>query len=204
MTYAEIAAEVVNRGAQNNTGRLSLFINAAYKKIVNGDDWPFTLADATGSAGAGFVALTSSTFRKIILVTDVQSSTPGRPLTRTTLDELVDYGDVDATLTGTPDLWYYDAVAAQVKAFPVGGTVKVRYHQRVADLSGANAPVFHADYHYIVVKQAVVYVYEDRDNLQAAATLQSDVDRDLAAMREDYQINARDHLFIATLVTPEV
>ena len=196
MNFTELLAELVARGAQDDDTRNGRWINLAYQDIVNGTDWPFTVAEATGTTGAGTVVV--SDVRKVIAVGDVSNgTTPGTLLQRISYDELASDQFVEnIAQTGTPQFWWLDETSDTIKAYPVGGTIFVRYFQRLSDLSGTALPAFDAAYHNLIVDRAMVEVYLDDDQFDAAAALQQKVDRGVAAMIQHYERFAKEPTFI--------
>lgn len=197
MTFNELKDELFARGTNyleedaSTEARAERWLNQAYREILNLHAWPFLQATATGSAGAGFVSIAD--FRKIRVVSDI---TPGYDvhLGRATFEELlVENGDL--TETGDPE-WYYVDNDDTVKAFPVGGTIKVYYIKRVDPMSGTNEPIFDEEYHNLIVDKAMIKAYIDSDNFEAAAALRDATDLALAAMAEDYFLDSRETLFI--------
>jgi hypothetical protein len=197
MNFTELKDELFARGTNyleedaETEARAERWLNQAYREILNLHVWPFLQTTATGTAGAGEVAIAD--FRKIRVVTDIS---PGYDvhLGRSSFEELlVDFGDL--TDTGDPE-WYYVDGTATVKAFPVGGTIKVYYIKRVDPMSGTDTPVFDEEYHNLIVDKAMVKAYIDSDNFEAAAALREETNLALTAMAEDYFLDSRETMFI--------
>lgn len=197
MTFNELKDELFARGTNYleedaaSEARAERWLNQAYREILNLHAWPFLQATATGTTDAGEVSI--SDFRKIRVVSDVS---PGYDvhLGRASFEELLtDFGDV--TEAGTPE-WYYLDGDDTVKAFPVGGTIKVYYIKRVAPMSGTDEPIFDEEYHNLIVDKAMVKAYIDSDNFEAAAALREEANLSLAAMAEDYFLDSRETMFI--------
>lgn len=199
MNFTEILAEMVARGAENNSTRNGRWANLAYREIGNAYDWPFTEATATGAAGAGFVAVTN--LRKVIVVGDVSQAsagaTPGRRLQKAAFEELSEDLDVEnVAQAGTPDFWWYDATAGRINGYPLGGTIYVRYRQRLDELSGVQTPVFDEEYHLAIVDRGMVEVYNDTDEFEKSTAMLQQYERRVARMAQDYQVIAREHSYI--------
>lgn len=195
MTFADLKTELVARGAENDDDRAGFWINIAYRKIINAQDWPFTEIVTIGTSGAGLVAITD--VRKIITVGDVSDggSGPGRRLKRISFPELVeDLGVEDVGETGTPEYWWM--ASGSILAYPLGGTIFVRYHKRVPELTGVTEPIFDAEYHPLIVDRAMVEVYKDADEFAAAKEALNQYYIDLAEMTKDYQVFSREHGYI--------
>lgn len=200
MNFSELKSELFARGANyleedaENVARAERWLNQAYREIVNLHAWPFLEAVATGTEGAGEVSIPD--LRKIRFVTDISDGgDPGRRLHRTSLDDLVAEDDADLTLTGTPEHYYVDA-GNIVKGYPVGGTIRVHYIKRAPALTGSEEPLFSEEYHDLIVDRAMIKVYKDSDNFEAAIALRGELDLGLASMAEDYLLNSRDIQYI--------
>lgn len=198
MTFAELKAELVARGAENDATRNGRWLNQAYRAIANAQDWPFTEDEATGSTGAGTVEVAN--VRKVIVVGDVTHSAnpPGRNLKRISFAELAEDIKVeDADHTGNPEFWWLDNSTSTITTWPLGGTIYVRYHKRLDPLSDDNdTPVFDEEYHPLIVDRAMVEVYKNSDEFEAATAALNQFYADLASMAKDYQVYAREHSYI--------
>jgi hypothetical protein len=197
MNFTELKDELFARGTNyleedaETEARAERWLNQAYREILNLQVWPFLQDTETGTDGAGFVSIAD--FRKIRAVTDVSSGFDVA-LGRSSFEELLsDYGDL--TDTGTP-AWYYVDGDDTVKAFPVGGTIKVYYIKRVGPMSGTDDPVFDEEYHNLIVDKAMIKAYIDSDNFEAAAALREETNLALTAMAEDYFLDSRETMFI--------
>lgn len=195
MDLTAMALEAVARGAEASETRLDAWLNQAYRRILNAYDWPFTEATTTGAAGTGVVTITD--FRKAILVSDSTLNSPGARLSKITWPELSE--DIEAekfAQTGTPEFWYFDGVANQIKTYPLGGTITVRYYKRINPLTAADSPVFDEEYHLDVVDRAMIEVYKDNDEMESAATQAQIVRDNLLQMARDYQVISREVSYI--------
>jgi hypothetical protein len=192
MTFDELKTELGARGFDYlDEDRMALFINEAYRQITNLHVWPFVVNVETGTTGAGVVIVTD--LRRIIQVTDV-SVTPPAVLRKATEEELRADGE-DLTLTGSPMYYYRTSYESgtQIEAFPVGGTIRVKYAQRVPVLSSGNpTPIFDEEYHPLIVDGASINAYIDSDNFTAAGSMRQLLDQKLSAMGEDYQVLSKD------------
>lgn len=201
MTFAELKAELVARGAENDATRNGRFINRAYHEIVNRYEWPFLIATNTGAAGAGVAPL--GTFRKILLVADVSGFTgngPGRKLQKITFEELTEdpllmVENVDRT--GTPVFWYVDFQNSQIKTYPVGGTILARMVTRASDMTAVgDTPIFSDEYSLLIIDRAMVEVYKDNAEYESAAATMQNFERSLALMANDFMLDAREPSYI--------
>lgn len=197
MNFAELTQELLDRGANyldedaSQLARAQRWINQAYKEMCNLHAWPFLQASATGGIGAGTVSVPD--LRKVRFVGDISNgTTPGRRLRKILLEDLESELCVeDASTTGTPEFYYIEA-GSMFNTYPVGGTVYVAYTKRVQPLTGTDTPVFAEDYHDLIVDRAMIKVYKDSDNFEAAAALKDEYNAGLAAMAEDYQLDTRE------------
>lgn len=202
MTFAELTSELVARGAVSDSTRNGRWINVAYRRIGNAYDWPFTEAVATGATGAGSLQLTD--FRKAQYVGDLAQTsgvTPGFPLARITPAELAEeYGISNLAAAGTPSFWWLDTSVGpalpNIRTYPLGGTVYVRYQKRLDELAGSQAPVFDEEYHSLIVDRAMVEVYRDADEQGLAKDLMNQFREDLASMAQDYEVYSRQGSYI--------
>lgn len=196
MTFADITAEMVARGAEDNATRNGVWANLAYKEIVNARDWPFTETFVAGSANAGFVTIAD--FRKAGWVGDTsQTGTiPGLRLHRTTYDAIGRDGGEEVAVAGSPEFWWYRASDTSVRAYPFGGTLYVRYYKRATALTGVQEPIFLSDYHYLIVDRAMVEVLKDNQQYQEAGLALQLFERGLAKMAEEYGVDSVEHDYI--------
>lgn len=197
MNFSELKTELTSRGAENDATRNGRWINQAYREIINAYDWPFTETSTTGTAGAGFVSVPS--LRKVIVVGDIlgASGTPGRRLSKATFAELSEDMEIENIGdTGSPEFWWYDAVAGQIKSYPLGGTIYARYHQRINELTGTDTPIFDEEYHLLIAERAMVEVYKDLHDYEEAAAVRQEYLYGLALMAKDHQVYSRESSYI--------
>lgn len=195
MTFAELTAELVARGAQNNATRNGRWINQAYRAIWNYREWPFALKNATSATpDSGFVLVPD--MRKITGVWDATNYQPGRPLQKTTTHQLTRDGVWDFAQSGEPQWWYWDGVAGAVLTFPLSGTITVEYYSRVDVLTGVQVPAFDEEYHHLIVDRAMVEVYKDADELAAAEKALNAWYIEMAQMVDDYMDDAVEPMYI--------
>lgn len=198
MTFADLQTEIIARGAQNDATRNGRWLNLAYHEIANAYDWPFTEVTATGASGAGVVAVAD--VRKVIVVGDVSGTgglVPGRKLRKITFTELAEEFDIEnVAQAGTSEYWWHDPTAGQIKTYPLGGTIYVRYYKRLVDLSGSLVPVFDAEYHNLIVDRAMVEVYKDTPEFDLVQPQLQDYLVRLGRMAQDYQVLSREHSYI--------
>jgi hypothetical protein len=202
MNFSELKDELYARGANyleedaDGVARAARWINQAYREILNLHAWPFLQASATGTADAGEVEVAD--LRRIRFVTDTSDgTTPGRKLKRVSLDDLLaEDNELDATLSGTAEHYYLDGDST-IKSYPVGGTITAYYFKRVAPLSAdSDEPIFDEEYHPLIVDRAMIKVYIDTDNFEAAAALREEFNQGVRSMAEDYLLESRDIQYI--------
>lgn len=175
MTFAELKAELLNRGFnyldQNDPLRSGRFINWAMHELDDAYLWPYREATATGAA-----PLTIADLGIVEMVTD----STGYPL------EPLEYRDVvyswgDPTQAGVAFGWYERN--GQVLAFPATGTITVKYWKVTPDLSAAgDIPLSPTRFHGLIVDLAVRRAYRDSDNASLADDLNAQIDADLQKM----------------------
>lgn len=188
--------ELVARGAEDNDTRNGVWINHAYKEIVNGKDWPFTETFVAGVAGTGFVTITD--FRKAGWVGDIgpTGDLPGRRLYHTTYDAIARDGGEEIDVAGTPEFWWYRDSDTTIRSYPFGSTLYVRYYKRPTSLFVDNEPIFDEAYHYLIVDRAYVEVLKDNQQFQEAGLALQLYERGLAKMAEEYGVDSNEHDYI--------
>lgn len=92
-------------------------------------------------------------------------------------------GDPDLDSSGNPEYWYTED-GETIKIFPANtsANVKVYYRKTPAALGDEDEPIFHSDYHDIIVTRVRAKVYKATDNFEAAAELLKDYERELDGM----------------------
>lgn len=198
MNFTELREELFARGTSYlsedaaSTARADRWLNQAYREICNLHVWPFLVTEVTGTAGAGQVSIPD--LRKLLLVADSSvGTTPGFILQRSSYEDLAQDGE-DLSQTGSPALYWMQGTI--VRAWPVGGTIYVRYAKRVDEISGTQTPLFDEEYHDLIVDRAMIKAYKDSDNFEAAAALRQEFDAGMTAMAEDYQVFSRDVTYL--------
>jgi hypothetical protein len=199
VNFSELREELFARGTSYlsedaaSSARADRWLNQAYREICNLHVWPFLVTEVTGTAGAGQVSIPD--LRKLLLVADASvGTTPGYILGRSSYEDLAQDGE-DLSQAGTPALYWMQGTST-VRAFPVGGTIYVRYARRVDELSGTQTPLFDEEYHDLIVDRAMIKAYKDSDNFEAAAALRQEFDAGMTAMAEDYQVYSRDVMYL--------
>lgn len=178
-TLLELQTELYARGydhlAQDATGvaRALRWLNQAHNEICLEELWPFRLNTATGAA-----PLSIPTMDRVYSVTDTANN--AMPLAEAGEDELADMFDLAST--GTPYWFYRDSL--QIKTYPVGGTLSVRFYSLPTDLaSPTDTTLVPKRYMDVIVDAAVIRAAKDRDNAEAVALAKQERDRGLDLMR---------------------
>jgi len=153
------------------------YLNRAYHSICDAYEWPFLEADASGTA-----PLVVSDLRAVLGVVDTTTQVQLRFIDRRNLLRI----DPMVNTAGSPALWYTEN-GTTIKVYPTNGTdqISVHYAKVPDDLSDStDVPIIPSRFHMLIVDQAVVYAYEDSDNLEAASATQVVVDRRMEEMRQ--------------------
>lgn len=188
-TFLELQTEFYARGFNDlqsdaaGTTRVKAWINEAYHEICDEEDWSFLEADSTGAA-----PLTISDLRKVC---SVVNTTAGQELDLSTREALSDVFGTTLTGTGTPR-WYYIDAGTIVRAYPVGGSLAVRYYKVPTSLSAdGDEPVVPERFHWLITAGAVRRGYQDRHNPQAAEAVEVERQRGLMVMKKSLLVPAR-------------
>lgn len=178
-TLTDIQTELYSRGYdhlnQDAAGRARAlrWINQSYQAALLEESWPFRLNTATGAA-----PLSVTDLGEILTVVDTANS--NFELGEMTERELAAY---DLTITGVP-LWYFRD-NLQIKTWPVGGTLSVRYYSLPPDLAnGTDTTLIPKRYMDVIVDGAVRRAAKDRDNPDAVQLAESERQRGLDLMRK--------------------
>jgi hypothetical protein len=200
VNFSELKDELFARGTDyleedaQGVARAERWLNQGYREIVNLQAWSFLRTTVTANPGDGFVSIPD--LRRVLYVSDatgVSGSGHGTSLRRVSIEDLVE-GDFDLSKAATPEVYY--TLGPAVYTYPLGGLPRVTYLKRVPPMSGVDEPIFDEEYHNLIVDKAMVKAYIDSDNFEAAAALRAEIDAGLAAMGEDYMIDAREVQFM--------
>lgn len=179
-TLLDLQTELYARGydhlAQDAAGvaRGLRWINQAVAELTLEEKWPFRLSTATGAA-----PLSITTLDSVLSVIDTGNS--DAELVEMTERELVGQGVVLAD-TGTPQYWYRDSL--QIKTYPVGGTLSVRYWTLPTDLaSPTDQTLIPARFMDAIVDGVVRRAAKDRDNWETVGGAEQERQRGLELMR---------------------
>lgn len=179
-TLLDLQTELYARGADHlmqdaqGVARGLRWINQAYAEVYRAEAWPFRLNTATGAA-----PLSIPTLGKVLSVVDTANA--NYPLTEMTERELTPF---DVTLTGTPVYYYRDNL--QVKTWPVGGTLSVRFYNLLTLLAApTDQTLVPVDYMDVIVNGAVRRACLDRNDADGYEMAEAERQRGLALMRDD-------------------
>jgi hypothetical protein len=197
MTNAEVVQEVLNRGFHymddggTEEARVQRWVNDSYHEICEEADWPFLEATA---AGAATLALTRC--RRVI---DVAHTTDNRSLAYATRAQIREMYGVTPE-SGTPTYWYPSTSATDtytINVAPVStDSVSVLFVQYAATLTGSDALVIPARYHWVVVEGAVRRAYADSDQYEQAAACEAFRQSGLKQMKESLLAPSLDSTYI--------
>jgi hypothetical protein len=182
-TLADLQTELYARGydhlMQDATGvaRGLRWINQAYAELVLEELWPFRLNTATGAAPLSITDLDQ-------VLTVIDTSNDNRELEQATEFEMTVF---DLTGTGDALWWYRDNL--QIKTYPVGGTLSVRYYSLPTELvSSSDTTLVPERYMNVIVDGAVRRAAADRDNPDAVALAEAERQRGLDLMRRQLMV----------------
>lgn len=163
MTFSEICKEVSDCGLDHLTpARIGRLVNLSYQRIYNRDLWPWRLTETSETAPVSL----SGTIRQVI-------GADGFSLTKSTAETIENNGYV-LTQGGRPELWYLDS-QRNVAVFPQSNAqITVRYYAKTLPLTGNDIPNIPADYHYLIVLDAVRRGKLENGEIDAAAAYAND------------------------------
>lgn len=178
MNFGELYAELAARGFDHlSTTRRKQIVNDATQELDELNRWPYREASEVGTS-----PLSVTDLGRIEQVTNETQNSVLLPRTYQWLSEFFQ----DLTTNGTPVYYYV--------AWPVGSPVVATYptssdtigvqHWRIAPtLSGdADTPLAPSRFHSIILLIAQRMAESERGNLNAAAGLQGEIDRQVARM----------------------
>lgn len=179
VTFAELKTAFLARGFDYLETRAGDFINSAMHELDDTERWPYLEDSAVGQAPLAIPNL--GTVEQVINTSQSNSS-----LYPADYGELVGmFGDLSAN--GTPYYFYvaWPSGVPTVATYPGStNTIGVQYWRVTEDLAAdADEPAAPARFHKLIVDIAVRDAYRDTDNHPAAESLQVQIERDLARMR---------------------
>jgi hypothetical protein len=195
MNLPELQEEIKSRGFDfETTPRLTYWLNRAYHRICESDDWIWLRTTTTGTA-----PITISDLRSVLSVVDTTHDSILIGMDERTLVER----EGDLTNTGTCDSFYRTGDTT-LAVFPADTTssLKVTYIKVPTDLSATNqTPAIPTRYHYLLVDGAVLEAYKDTDNLDAAGALEQSFQAGIRDMQTTYSYNHHGPEYQVSLVT---
>jgi hypothetical protein len=168
-----------------SNARLTTFLNDAKSELEDYWDWPWLETTTSGAA-----PLTIADLKSVLYVVDTSNL---RELRGLAAADIVAELDETITTTGTPEYWWLDGTTS-LKLYPASTSAQlsVRYVKFSAELSaGTDTPLIPTRYHNLWIDLAMVRVYKDDDQAQAAAALLQDCYARLYKIVEVYE--ARNH-----------
>lgn len=180
MDRKEIREEVIAQGAENifkapgGEARINRWIQQSYREVCDFKPWPFLFDKAEGAA-----PLKVDDLGHVVAVVDVAGRNELEPIT---VNQLL-LGDPTQTGTGRPEYWYSeDGETVKIAPLSVGLILRVLYRKTIEELADDDEPIFDVDYHDLIVTRTRVKVYKATDNLEAAAEILKDYERELDKM----------------------
>lgn len=164
-------------------------LNEAYQEICDLEDWPFLQVTLAGAAPL--------TIADLGTVTSVYSTGQRTPLPLTTYDELIRC-QMDIAQTGSPSRYWVDGETI-IRAWPVGGTLSVRYIKNPALLvNDSDEPIIPARFRDVIVTGAARIAAMDESAGQDQAALDAEYTRRLQIMRDKLLTQSRDTVYVRT------
>lgn len=180
MNREEIRDEVIASGAENimkepgGEARINRWIQQSYRELCDHKPWPFLF-----DSDEGVAPLTIDNLGHVVAVVDVAARNELEPIT---INQLL-LGDPTQTGTGRPEYWFSeDGETIKVTPTQAGLLVRVLFRIKPALLEDDDEPIFDVDYHDIIVTRTRVKVYKATDNLEAAAEMLKDYERERDGM----------------------
>lgn len=180
MNRQEIREEIVASGAQNifkDTGgedRINRWIQQAIREICDFKPWPFLF-----DTDEGVAPLTIEELGHVQAVIDVVGRNELEPIT---INQVV-AGDPTQVAVGRPEYWYTeDGKTIKVAPSSAALTIRVLYRKVPVELEDDDEPIFDTDYHDLIVTRVRVKAYKATDNLEAAAEMLKDYERERDVM----------------------
>jgi len=185
MNLSTATTELQARGASYlSSARCVIMLNDAKNTFEDFWDWPWLEESITGNA-----PLTIADLKQILYVIDADQEVL---LDGTTALSVVMNESLSATGVQNPRLWYLDGEDT-LSVYPENTTndLQVRYFRFSPELSGTDTPLIPTRYHNLWVDLAMVNVYEDSDDAQAAAALRADCQQRLGQLVVHYETRNR-------------
>jgi hypothetical protein len=175
VNFSELKTELKARGFDDlSDARAGVYVNAARAELDRLALWPWREKSVTGTAPVTVSDL--GTIEKVLNTS--QSDAPLRKVDYQTLIEC--YSDLSTA--GSPWAYYvaWPSGSPVVATYPTSSdTIGVQFWRVSPTLTGTDTPLSPENAHYLIVDLAVRRAYRDRDNHQAAESVQSEIDRQL-------------------------
>lgn len=202
MTFAQMLTELYARGPDwlslNTAGqtRAKRWLNESYAELAGLEPWPFLETSTSGTA-----PLTISNLGDVIYVEDTTNDNRLHLLdVRSAVDD-----DPDLDDTGTPEGYYLDG-SSTLRVWPASTsvTVAVRYIKVPTELSADGDTLdIPSRFQGLVIDGAMVRVYQDSDEFEAAAALQQMIDMRVGKMTDALFSRSFDSQFVQRVMPHE-
>ena len=199
MDFSELKHELAERGNADLTHtRMGRYINAARAELDRMYLWPWRENSAEGTAPM----IVTDLARVEAVINQSQSDQRLRPAQ---YKDLLDaYGDL--TTAGTPMYYYISRPLSDpvIATYPTSDTdtIGVQYWKVTADLvNSTDEPESPAEAHYLIVDLAVRRASRDIRDHQGAEAIQSEIDRQLDALWNQYMPGIPDETSVYVVST---
>jgi hypothetical protein len=182
VTFKQLYEEAAARGFEEMAEepaellRLKRYVNQAIREITDLAPWPFLNGTKEGIAPLMIADLAHVLSVSNLATDQVLYAADERQITE---------GDPERAETGTAQQWYR-ADLTHVAVWPLDSTSKLfcRYVKQPVDLvNDTDEPVIPATYHDLIVDGAVVRLYKNRDNFEAAQFVRQEWERGIRGMQ---------------------
>lgn len=195
MTLTTATTELQARGGSYlAAARCTTMLNDAKNELEDFYPWPWLETTTTGTA-----PVTISDLKYVLYVVDTTNKCE---LPGVSAQWLISQETADLTQTGDASYWYLDGLTS-LKVYPVNTTasLSVRYVKYSPELSaGSDTPLFPARYTNIWIDLAMVRVYEDADDHQAADVLRTKVQKRLGLLVEEFEARNRQNTMVQEII----
>lgn len=187
MTFLQLQNDVlerINNSSSEARVRVRRFLNEWHRRILTelGLEAP-RRAETTLSVVAGTDEYTLSS--TIARINGIQNEGDLVALAERSL-EWMRIVDPDDSWSGTPE-FYALRSDRKLKLKPkpdTNGTYTIDYEAQIAELDDdADLPLIHEDFHYLLVRGALINEYEKQDDMTRLAYAQKEMDRGMAKLR---------------------
>lgn len=184
MTFKELYEEAAHRGFTDmlegseeaiQLPRLKRYVNEAHREIVDLAPWPFLNAKIEGAAPLAITDL-----GHVLSVSNLGDDEALYPLDERQVTER----DPTRDETGSARYWFR-ADPTHIEVWP-RDTAKlvVRYVKQATDMSAdTDLPMIPATYQDLIIDGAVIRLYKNRDNFEAAQFVRQEWERGVSGMK---------------------